>query len=90
MAIEHDDRPPPSGLPPWLDRPWVAIGIGLVAFPIAKLLFVPSYVFNFLAVLVHEIGHAACAWLMGMPSIPAVSPAGGGVTIWQAQGHPGA
>lgn len=62
-----------------------ALGIGLVAFPLAKLLYIPNYVFNFLTTLVHECGHSLFAWLMGMPSIPTVSVAGGGVTIWGQQ-----
>jgi len=62
-----------------------ALGIGLVAFPLAKLLYIPNYVFNFLTTLVHECGHSLFAWLMGMPSIPTVSVAGGGVTVWGEQ-----
>jgi len=62
-----------------------ALVIGLIAFPIAKLIYIPNYVFNFLATLVHECGHSLFAWLMGMPSIPTVSVAGGGVTIWGEQ-----
>ena len=62
-----------------------ALGIGLVAFPLAKLLYIPNYVFNFLTTLVHECGHSLFAWLMGMPSIPTVSVAGGGVTVWGQQ-----
>ena len=56
-----------------------------MAVPIAKILYIPNYIFNFLTTLVHEIGHSACAWVMGMPSIPSVSVTGGGVTIWQDQ-----
>lgn len=66
-----------------MTRPWPALMIGLAAFPVAKLLWIPNYVFNFLTTLVHECGHAAFAWLMGMPSIPTISPMGGGVTLWQ-------
>ena len=62
-----------------------ALAIGLVAFPLAKLLFIPNYVFNFLATLVHECGHSLFAWLVGRPSIPSVSVAGGGVTVWSDQ-----
>lgn len=66
-------------------RPYVCLAIGLAVFPVAKLLWFPNYIFNFLTTLVHECGHAACAWFVGMPSIPAVSIAGGGVTTWQEQ-----
>ena len=61
----------------WLVHPWGALGAGILVFPIAKLLYIPNYVFNFLTTLVHECGHAICAWLMGMPSIPTISPMGG-------------
>jgi hypothetical protein len=59
--------------------------IGLAAFPLSKALFLPNYVFNFLTTLIHEIGHCAFAWFMGMPSIPGVSILGGGMTVWQDQ-----
>jgi hypothetical protein len=71
-----------------LGHPWTAMGIGLAAFPLSKALFLPNYVFNFLTTLVHEIGHCACAWFMGMPSIPGVSILGGGITVWQEQKLP--
>jgi hypothetical protein len=67
-------------VPSWLRHPVVALVAGLVAVPLAKLLWVPNYVFNFLTTLVHECGHFAGAWLMGMPAIPSVGLAGGGVT----------
>jgi len=73
---------PPKGWRAFLRHPWVAMGIGLVAFPLSKAFFLPNYVFNFLTTLVHEIGHCVCAWLMGMPSIPGVSILGGGMTVW--------
>ncbi len=86
MAIEPSPpEPVVSGLPAWTGHPALALGVGLLIFPLAKVLYLPAYVFNFLATLVHEIGHCVCAWLMGMPSVPAVSPAGGGVTTWQEQ-----
>lgn len=67
--------------PVWC-RPAASLGIGLAVFPVAKLIYIPNYVFNFLTTLVHEIGHSLFAWLMGRPSIPTVSVAGGGVTVW--------
>jgi len=75
----------PPKKPSLFERPYLCLAIGLLAFPLAKLLWLPNYMFNFLTTLVHECGHAACAWLMGMPSIPSVSMAGGGVTMWQEQ-----
>ena len=69
----------------WLLSPWGAVAIGLLVFPLAKLLWIPNYVFNFLTTLIHEIGHSLAAWLMGMPSIPTVSIFGGGVAVWGEQ-----
>jgi hypothetical protein len=69
----------------WLRHPASPFVIGLVAFPLAKLAYIPNYVFNFLTTLVHEIGHSLCAWLMGMPSLPTVGIFGGGVAVWTDQ-----
>ncbi len=81
--------PPVPEMPPerpaFFQRPWLCLAIGLVAVPVAKLLWIPSYIFNFLTTLVHEVGHSACAWFIGMPSFPAVGIAGGGATVWQEQ-----
>lgn len=85
-----EGRPEPEP-PRWrkvLRHPAAAFGIGLAAFPLSKALFLPNYVFNFLTTLVHEIGHCAFAWFMGMPSIPGVSILGGGITVWQEQKLP--
>ncbi len=64
----------------WPFRPLSALGIGLLLMPLIKQVWILNYIFNFLATLVHEIGHSVFAWLMGMPSIPAVGLFGGGVT----------
>ncbi|MEK7866577.1 MAG: zinc ribbon domain-containing protein [Planctomycetota bacterium] len=82
QAVIPEMSPERPGL---FQRPYVCLAIGLAAFPVAKLLWFPNYIFNFLATLVHEIGHSACAWFVGMPSIPAVSIGGGGVATWQDQ-----
>jgi hypothetical protein len=66
----------------WLTHPAAALAMGLLFFPLAKVLWLPNYMFNFLTTLVHEIGHAACALLMGRFAIPAVSLGGGGITQW--------
>lgn len=39
----------------------------------------------FLASLVHEMGHAACAWFFGMPAIPVISLAGEAAAVHQDQ-----
>ncbi len=43
-----------------------------------------GFIFRYLAVLVHEMGHAVFAWIFGYPAVPAFDLTyGGGVTIWQ-------
>ncbi len=79
---------PPKGWKKVLRHPAASFAIGLAVFPVSKALFLPNYVFNFLTTLVHEIGHCAFAWFMGMPSIPGVSILGGGITVWQDQKLP--
>ncbi len=63
-------------------HPLLALGVGLAAVPVLKLLWIPNYVFNFLTTFTHECGHAIFAWLTGRASLPTVSVAGGGVTVW--------
>ena len=57
-------------------RAWTYLGLGLVLAPVFTLTPLLGFMGWFLASLVHEMGHSALAWLCGMPSIPAVSPAG--------------
>ncbi|MCE9581680.1 MAG: zinc ribbon domain-containing protein [Planctomycetes bacterium] len=87
-AMLRPPEEPAKGWWKWLRHPAASMAVGLVAFPVAKALFLPGYIFNFLTTLVHEIGHCAFAWLMGMPSIPGVSILGGGMTVWQDQKLP--
>lgn len=77
-----EDEPPPLQSR-WrlLFHPASAMIAGILAFPLAKVLYLPNYVFNFLTTLVHEMGHALFGWLMGFPTLPAVSVAGGGVAV---------
>lgn len=63
---------------PWAFRPLPALGIGLLLVPLIKQVWIPNYMFNFLATLIHEIGHTVFAWIMGMPAIPGVSLFGDG------------
>jgi len=64
---------PPS--PPVIvreDRPLVYLGLGLVSAVVFTLTPLLKYMGWFLSSLVHETGHAAAAWAMGCPSIPAI------------------
>lgn len=73
-----------SDLKPKVIEPqvWHVVAIG---FSLALLLWlVPflSFVFSPLIILVHELGHAATAWLFGYPSLPAFDFIhGGGITL---------
>lgn len=54
---------------------------GALAAAVAAVPFL-SFVFSYLATLVHELGHTATAWLFGYPAIPAFDFVyGGGVSL---------
>lgn len=56
--------------------PWIYLAIGLATAPVFAWTPILQYMGWFLASLVHEMGHAAFAWLCGMPAMPAISLAG--------------
>lgn len=78
--IEEENPLSEEAVQAWPFRPLPALAIGLVLVSVLKQVWIFNYMFNFLATLVHEIGHTIFAWLMGMPSFPSVSLFGGGVT----------
>ena len=52
------------------------IALGLYLFPFTR------FVFSYLLILIHELGHSATSWLLGVPAIPALDFVyGGGVSI---------
>lgn len=57
-------------------EPWLFLGLGLLTAPIFAWTPLLGYMAWFLASLAHEMGHAGLAWLLGMPSIPAISLGG--------------
>ncbi len=57
-------------------EPWLFLGLGLATAPIFAWTPLLRSMGWFLASLVHEMGHAALAWLCGMPAVPAISPGG--------------
>src|SRR5687768_14230403 len=66
----------PASIPaePHSDRePWIYLAIGLATAPVFALTPILGFMGWFLASLVHEMGHAAFAWVCGMPAIPAIS-----------------
>ncbi|MDZ4774601.1 MAG: hypothetical protein SGI72_15850 [Planctomycetota bacterium] len=69
--------------PTW--EPWLYLAIGLVTAPVFALTPILKYMGWFLSALVHEMGHAAVAWLCGMPAIPAISLGGHAAAVHQEQ-----
>ena len=74
----------------WLDErsaldPWMFLGIGLVTAPALAFLPILSFMGWLLAGLVHEMGHAAAAWLCGMPAFPAISLEGHAAAMHSGQ-----
>ncbi len=61
---------------------WWSLAGGAVITAIVMLIPFLNYIFSYLIVLVHELGHTVCHWLFGYPSIPAFDFVyGGGVAI---------
>lgn len=54
-------------------EPWMFLGLGALTGPVFGLTPLLGYMGWFLASLVHEMGHAAFAWLCGMPAFPAIA-----------------
>ena len=82
----EDSSAAPHAAPSREDRrarvePWVYLGLGLATAPLFAWAPLLSYMAWFLAALPHEMGHAAAAWLSGMPAIPAISPGGDAAAV---------
>ncbi len=61
-----------------------ALGIGAVLAVVVSALPFARFVFSYLIVLIHELGHALCYWLFGYPAVPAFDFVhGGGITVHQ-------
>jgi hypothetical protein len=59
----------------WTDEddgsfPWRTLALGAGIAVAARLVPLARWIFATFATLVHEMGHAACAWLFGEPAIP--------------------
>jgi len=65
-----------------LPEPWFHLALGLVIAPVFSLTPLLSLIGWYLAALIHEMGHTAVAWLMGVPAIPAL-----GITAEAATMH---
>jgi len=66
-------------------EPWLYLGIGLLTAPVFALTPLLEYMGWFLASLVHEMGHAAFAWLCGMPAVPAIALDGHAAAVHSEQ-----
>jgi hypothetical protein len=66
-------------------EPWLFLGIGALTAPVFAWTPFLGFMGWFLAALVHEMGHAALAWLCGMPAIPAISLAGEAAAVHEEQ-----
>lgn len=65
---------------------WESLGIGLGITAVVLIFPFLSFIFHYIIILVHELGHAVFGWLFGYPSIPAFDfTYGGGITIHQQQ-----
>ena len=65
--------------------PWKLLAAGLIAALIAHAIPFIQFILTPLVTLFHEFGHAAAAWLLGCPAIPAFDFVyGGGITQHQS------
>jgi membrane-associated protease RseP (regulator of RpoE activity) len=68
---------------------WVSLGVGAGLALLASALPQLRFIFSYLTILVHEIGHALTAWLFGYPAIPTFDfTYGGGMTLQSARFWP--
>lgn len=78
--------PPPSGFPAAVGAgrggaPWKLLVVGAVLALLAHAVPFVRVVLSPLVTLLHELGHAVAAWLLGCPAVPAFDFVyGGGVT----------
>jgi hypothetical protein len=70
-----------------LDRPAVlCLGAGLAMAAIAAAVPAMKFIFSYLTIIIHELGHAIFGWLFGYASVPAFDfHYGGGLTVQRAQ-----
>lgn len=65
-------------------KAWQSLGGGLAITVAVLLIPFLSFVFHYMLILVHELGHAIFGWLFGYPSLPAFDfMYGGGLTSHQ-------
>lgn len=63
---------------------WALLGGGFLAAALAQVFPLTRFLLSMLVTLLHELGHAAVAWVLGCPAVPAFDLMyGGGVTYHQ-------
>lgn len=84
VRVVGGPRPDAMSAPGWLDLPWKLLAVAALA---SQLFALPvfSYMGWFLSSLVHEMGHAAFAWGVGMPAFPAIRLDGHAAAMHSAQ-----
>lgn len=50
---------------------WKSLGTGFMIALVALLVPFLGFIFGYLGILVHELGHAVAAWMFGYPAVPA-------------------
>ncbi len=61
---------------------WRSLAFGFVFAAVCCCFELPRFIFSYLAILIHELGHSATAWLFGYLSIPSFNfQYGGGVAF---------
>jgi membrane protein CcdC involved in cytochrome C biogenesis len=84
-AIPSAPRSPAVEENPREAGPWRLLAAGLIAALIAHAIPFIQFILTPLVTLFHEFGHAAAAWLLGCPAIPAFDFVyGGGITQHQS------
>ena len=66
--IEENQPPSPSRLD---KQAAISLGIGLALAVLAASVSPLKFIFSYLTIAIHELGHAVFGWLFGYPSIPA-------------------
>ena len=85
-GLPGGDAPPPDALPVFRARridvaTWLVLGAGVALACVFLAVPMLRFVFSYLTVLIHELGHAVVGWAFGYPSIPAFDfTYGGGIT----------
>ena len=78
-----EEEPDPVPRPRAMDTlAWIHLAVGFGGGVLILLVPLVRFIFSYLGILIHELGHTLAGWLLGFPSVPAFDfMYGGGVTI---------